>query len=51
MKIDTLEKFLQEITYLDKNTDIYKIYKYLLMSRTNFSVFTYISIIHKFLSR
>ena len=27
MKIDTLEKFLQEITYLDKNTDIYKIYR------------------------
>ena len=42
MKIDTLEKFLQEITYLDKNTDIYKIYRSFLSDCINSSEFSFI---------
>ena len=42
MKIDTLEKFLQEITYLDKNTDIYKIYRSFLSDCIDSSRFSFI---------
>lgn len=42
MKIDTLEKFLQEITYLDKNTDIYKIYRSFLSDCIDSSEFSFI---------
>ena len=40
--IDTLEKFLQEITYLDKNTDIYKIYRSFLSDCIDSSKFSFI---------